>query len=217
MKNKRGYENWLAHALEFDMYYEKLSPYNWIRRRGLQFRMQTALRLIGNPQGMCILDIGCGTGRLLIELAKKGAEVWGIELSKEALSVAKKNAEEAGVTSRTHFLQGDICQENTPIPNADVWVALGLIEYIPSPHAVLNRVRRIPRFIFSVPKQISWEIPFRLINRTLLKTTKFYAYRKKQVLDMLRQVGYDEADFISYFGAGDVVHNCEEKPIHSNS
>jgi len=36
-----------------------------------------------------VLDVGCGTGRLAAELARRGARVWGVEPSPEMLAVAR--------------------------------------------------------------------------------------------------------------------------------
>ncbi len=48
-------------------------------------------------QGGRILDIGCGTGRHAIELAKRGSQVVGVDLSAEMLTEARKAAAKAGV------------------------------------------------------------------------------------------------------------------------
>ncbi len=45
-----------------------------------------------------ILDVGCGTGRHSIELAKKGFKVTGIDISSGMLTEAKKAAKKAAVT-----------------------------------------------------------------------------------------------------------------------
>ncbi len=47
--------------------------------------------------GACILDIGCGTGRHAIELARRGYRVTGVDISSGMLATARKNAAEAGV------------------------------------------------------------------------------------------------------------------------
>ncbi len=48
-------------------------------------------------KGSSILDIGCGTGRHSIELAGRGYQVTGIDLSSGMLAEAKKSAATAGV------------------------------------------------------------------------------------------------------------------------
>jgi 2-polyprenyl-3-methyl-5-hydroxy-6-metoxy-1,4-benzoquinol methylase len=52
-----------------------------------------------------ILDIGCGTGRHSIELAKRGYTVRGIDLSENMLGRASEKADEAGVS--VEFIQAD--------------------------------------------------------------------------------------------------------------
>jgi ubiquinone/menaquinone biosynthesis C-methylase UbiE len=39
-----------------------------------------------------VLDVGCGTGRLAIALAERGARVWGVDPSEEMLREARSNA-----------------------------------------------------------------------------------------------------------------------------
>jgi 2-polyprenyl-3-methyl-5-hydroxy-6-metoxy-1,4-benzoquinol methylase len=55
--------------------------------------------------GDTILDVGCGTGRHSIELAKRGFKVTGLDLSEGMLQVARKHAQEAGV--EVEWIQAD--------------------------------------------------------------------------------------------------------------
>jgi len=48
--------------------------------------------------GARILDVGCGTGRHSIELARRGFAVTGVDLSSGMLAEAKKSAKRAGVS-----------------------------------------------------------------------------------------------------------------------
>jgi 2-polyprenyl-3-methyl-5-hydroxy-6-metoxy-1,4-benzoquinol methylase len=60
---------------------------------------------IGFDKTKRILDIGCGTGRHAIELAKRGYNVTGIDLSESQLKRAREKAGEA--TVNVQFEQGD--------------------------------------------------------------------------------------------------------------
>ena len=48
----------------------------------------------GNPKAKNVLELGCGTGSVLKHLAKD-YEVWGVDLSKKMLSIAKRKVPQA--------------------------------------------------------------------------------------------------------------------------
>jgi ubiquinone/menaquinone biosynthesis C-methylase UbiE len=54
------------------------------------FEKDHVLRVLGDLNGKKVLDIGCGTGRLIPELKKRGAEIVACDLSDEMLSITKK-------------------------------------------------------------------------------------------------------------------------------
>lgn len=54
-------------------------------------------RELGGDRAKRILDIGCGTGRHAIELARRGYQVTGFDLSEAQLRRAREKADEAGV------------------------------------------------------------------------------------------------------------------------
>lgn len=54
-------------------------------------------RELGSDRSKRILDIGCGTGRHAIELAKRGYPVTGFDLSEGQLRAARQKAADAGV------------------------------------------------------------------------------------------------------------------------
>ncbi len=63
-------------------------------------------------QGASILDVGCGTGRHAVELAKRGYAVTGIDLSSKMLAMAAEKAKVAAVN--VNLIRGDATQFMLP-------------------------------------------------------------------------------------------------------
>lgn len=63
------------------------------------------LSLVPLSVGASILDMGCGTGRHAVELAKRGYRVTGVDISEGMLEVARKKAETEGASVR--WVQAD--------------------------------------------------------------------------------------------------------------
>ena len=55
-----------------------------------------------------IVDLGCGPGRLAIPLAQRGCEVWGVDLSWEALRMVRERADSLGLTIPT--VRANLCE-----------------------------------------------------------------------------------------------------------
>ena len=55
-----------------------------------------------------VLDLGCGTGRMTVELAKRGFDMIGVDRSPEMLDLARQAGEGAGVSSRILLLEQEM-------------------------------------------------------------------------------------------------------------
>jgi cyclopropane fatty-acyl-phospholipid synthase-like methyltransferase len=66
--------------------------------KNTQAEIDFVLNILRLQPGAKILDMGCGTGRHSIELAKRGIRITGVDLSKGMLSEAKKAARAAKVS-----------------------------------------------------------------------------------------------------------------------
>lgn len=60
--------------------------------------------------GRRILDAGCGTGSFVIEAARRGAQVTGVEISARLVDIARERTRAAGVADRVTLLCGDMAQ-----------------------------------------------------------------------------------------------------------
>src|SRR5713226_4481605 len=60
-------------------------------------------RRTGGP----VLEVGCGTGRVVIPLAESGAHVVGIDVSAAMLAIARDKVSAAGVDGRVELIRAD--------------------------------------------------------------------------------------------------------------
>ena len=56
-----------------------------------------------------VLDLGCGSGRMTVELARRGYDMVGVDSSPEMLTVARESAEASGLAERCLWLMQDMC------------------------------------------------------------------------------------------------------------
>jgi 2-polyprenyl-3-methyl-5-hydroxy-6-metoxy-1,4-benzoquinol methylase len=83
--------NPLAAVLTYDAPAEANQAYDLWERESL-------IRLLDRPiKGKMALDIGCGTGRIALTLAKKGANVTALDLSSAMLEFCSNEARKAKV------------------------------------------------------------------------------------------------------------------------
>lgn len=202
-------------ALDFDSYYESPKGISdkiinaWLRRPGLIKRLKVTLEVSNPHQGKRILDVGCGSGKFVVECAKRGAEVLGMDISREMIEIAKDFCVENKVEAELRI--GDATKE---LPGGfDVCVALGVFEYFENPKSILMNMfastEKGGKIIFSVPSLFTFQTPLREV---LLyhRNVKCYYYTKKRVLSLLDDFTADtkKIEFYSY-GPGLVA--CAER------
>jgi 2-polyprenyl-3-methyl-5-hydroxy-6-metoxy-1,4-benzoquinol methylase len=79
-----------------------------------------------------VLDIGCFTGDFLKLLKQKKADVYGVELQKEAVQIANKKFP-------GKIYQADVTSFKFPQKKYDIVTLLGLIEHVPDPLPLIKR------------------------------------------------------------------------------
>ena len=74
------------------------------------------------------LDVGCGTGQLVIAVAKRGIEAEGNDFAEEMIAQCEENRKSAGVSAK--FTSGSFFDVTFDDSSYDVISAQGFIEYI---------------------------------------------------------------------------------------
>jgi 2-polyprenyl-6-hydroxyphenyl methylase/3-demethylubiquinone-9 3-methyltransferase len=86
--------------------------------------------------GKLILDVGCGGGILSESMARRGARVLGIDLSRAVLEVAELHALEAGVAVEYRSVAAEELALERPAA-FDAVTCMEMLEHVPDPAAAL--------------------------------------------------------------------------------
>lgn len=131
-----------ADAANWDAYYERNDVFSVIH----QLRLSRALAWVDELRlspAANVLEVGCGTGLLAIELARRGLRVTAVDAAVNMLARAEVNVAAAGLGESVALMRGDV--ECLPLPSRSVQlvVALGLVPWIPRPRAGLGEMVRV--------------------------------------------------------------------------
>lgn len=104
-------------------------------------RLEYFDRIVQDWQGMSVLDLGCGGGFMAEALARRGADVIGIDPSAPAIEAARNHADATDLHIDYRVASG----EHLPIPDGslDCVVIVDVLEHVADPALVLDECRRV--------------------------------------------------------------------------
>jgi S-adenosylmethionine-diacylgycerolhomoserine-N-methlytransferase len=98
-----------SHAIAMDRMYRYTRHIYDLTRKPYLLGRDRLIAELDLEAGGSVLEMGCGTGRNLIAVARAypKAELYGFDISEEMLKTAKAAVNLAGLADRIHLLQGD--------------------------------------------------------------------------------------------------------------
>ena len=96
-------------------------------------------------KGQRVLDVGCGGGILADAMARKGADVLGIDLAEKSLKVAQLHALEAGTSQITYRLVAAEALAAEMQDQFDVVTCMEMLEHVPDPASVVQACARLAK------------------------------------------------------------------------
>jgi 2-polyprenyl-3-methyl-5-hydroxy-6-metoxy-1,4-benzoquinol methylase len=152
------------------------------------------LRNVGS--GQRILDVGCGTGTLGLEIKKKGNVVWGLDNSEKAINLAKEKLDRVFLCDVADF-------DRLPIKGEkfDVIVLADILEHLNEPEKVLKEYKKYLKkdghVIVSLPNIASWTIrlkqlfgPLKPSKYGILDETHKHHYNLEKAKKLVINSGY---------------------------
>jgi 2-polyprenyl-6-hydroxyphenyl methylase/3-demethylubiquinone-9 3-methyltransferase len=137
--------------------------------------------------GKSVVDVGCGGGILSESMARRGAQVLGIDLSVKPLKVAQLHAMEAGIESLEYREQSAEALAAEQPAAFDVVTCMEMLEHVPAPASVVHACS-------ALVKPGGW-VFFSTINRNA-KAFAFAIVGAEHVLRLLPKGTHEYAKFI---------------------
>lgn len=91
-----------------------------------------------------VLDLGCGAGHYLVELAQRGFDCTGADVSPSMLDLARKKLAEAAFPD-VPLIQADCCALPFADSSFDLVLCIGLMEYLEDDSCALREIKRVLR------------------------------------------------------------------------
>ncbi len=186
---------WNNIASDFDAIYTgNKSPVarsldRWLRRDIYQ-RFEWVMNQSGDVQGKKICDIGCGSGRFVTALAKRGALVTGVDFAPEMLKLGAQLAEKEGVADRCKYVLSDVLDWKTD-EKFDQSIAIGFWDYVADPLPRLQVIRSLTKttFLSAWPRAATLRAAIRTV-RLRADGCPVYFWHLHQVEDYLQRAGF---------------------------
>lgn len=155
---------------------------------------RVVVNFVGSIRDRLILDVGTGTGRVALLLARGGAQVTAVDASEEMLTVARKRAAGEGLGVR--FLRGDAHALDYSDRSFDVAVSLRVLMHSPRWRLALAELCRVADrlVILDYPSSHSFAGAQSMARRAVYalgkRTEPYTVFSDKQIADALTRSGF---------------------------
>jgi SAM-dependent methyltransferase len=100
---------------------------------------------LGITPGLKVLDVGCGDGTTAIPEAKRGADVLGVDISRNLVDAGNRRARDIGLKN-VRFQQGDACDlSDVTDKSCDLVVSIFGAMFAPKPMDVAKALVRVTK------------------------------------------------------------------------
>ncbi len=193
-------------AKEFDEIYDNKGDIfkriiNKVFRKSMYERIALTIQECVSGNNKTVLDIGCGSGRIVFPLAEKGIKVTAIDYSPKMIELAKEHLRKyraiKNIDSNIEFICGDFMKDFNSTELFDITLALGVFDYIKNPLPFLEKMERLTKekMIASYPDKFAFQAPLRKIWLST-KKCPVYFYSKKDLETIYHSIGITDYEII---------------------
>ncbi len=131
------------HGEEFDSlvsFFDDMARTKWLG--GVHDKLKQAS---GSWEGKSVLDVGCGTGRLLLRGVEEASMLSGVDLSSEMVKASKQNFFFLNRANKSHFSEGDACALSFEDHTFDLSLSTCVMFLLPEPEAGMKEMIRVTK------------------------------------------------------------------------
>lgn len=154
-------------------------------RQNVRWRFARVFEEMPDLRGRRVLDLGCGSGRYLVEALERGADhVVGVDFAPEMLELAAALIDRQGGSMRTDLVCEDITRFD-PQQRFDLVIANGLFDYLAPAEPVIQSAAAWCRgvFVASFPDKRAFRaLPRRLYWRR--RGVDIHAFGREEIEDL---------------------------------
>jgi ubiquinone/menaquinone biosynthesis C-methylase UbiE len=138
-----------SHSLKGHEGWDDYAPYyDWENRQTVGRRDIAFWKRMAAPVDGAILELGCGTGRVALPVARHGSTVVGIDRSASMLERARRRVRRAKLQSRVKLIRGDI--RHLPFPDKSfplVMAPYGILQSLLDETLLMDTLKEVRRVL----------------------------------------------------------------------
>jgi len=100
--------------------------------------LQLLLKEVKNPQGLQLLDYGCGRGEFLAMADKAGFKASGVDMDKTCVELSRRFGKAEQIDPEDYL-------ESLPDASVDIISSIHVLEHVENPKRLLGSMRRVAR------------------------------------------------------------------------
>ncbi len=141
-----------------------------------------------------VLDVGCSVGTIDFYLASKGLKVIGIDISKTAISIAKRNAELFGFNNQIAYYV-KVFPNQTVSKKFDIVVCTEVIEHLYKDKKAVQKIYELLKnrgiLILSTPSENAPLYKVGFLKKHDSKVGHLRRYTDQKLVKIISQVGFE--------------------------
>lgn len=167
-------------------------------RKPIFERFDIAFQEMGDLKGKSVIDVGCGSGIYLTNIAKKGAErALGVDFSAPMLAIASQKLQEISAQDHCKLKQANFLDEDFQ-EKFNFSIAMGVFDYLPDPVTFLKKLKAVTteKVLASFPGPSSIRGPLRKLRYIMTSRGRVYYYTKQDIEKAVKAAGFSDYKLI---------------------